>query len=383
MPIDNNLLDELIEFRHFLHQNPELSRKEKNTFNHVIDFVGLRNPDRIIRKLGGFGFALVFEGDNVGPSVLLRTDIDALPIKEINRFDYHSRKPGISHMCGHDGHMAIMAGLARILSFGKLKRGRIILLFQPAEEVGEGARDVIEDSKFKEIEPDMVFALHNLPGFPEGSVISRYDTFAAASRGFIARLFGKTSHAGEPEKGISPAIAVADAIKMIDNLPGTLEDTLEDFILTTIIHARIGEIAFGTSPGYAEIMATLRSYTNKDMKELARATKEKTIEIAKKHNLKIETEWTEIFPATINDKDCVNNLLDSARELELDIIEPQKPFRWSEDFGYFTDHYPGVFFGIGSGIDHAKLHNPDYDFPDDIIVPSIMLFERIISKTNG
>ncbi len=376
--IDLINLNKLVEFRQELHTHPELSGKEEATAQRILNYLKDLKPDEIIQNIGGNGIAIVFKGQEEGPSVLFRADMDALPIREINSFKHKSVVNGVSHKCGHDGHMAIVAGLADAFSKNPPQKGQAILLFQPAEENGEGAHLVVNDKNFKKLKIDYVFALHNLPGFPKGRVILRKNTFSAASKGIIIKLSGKTSHAAEPENGISPAIAMSNIVKELTLLP--TEDRFSDFTLVTVIYARLGEVAFGTSPGEAEIMATIRSYSNADMEILTERAETIIKENTFRHRLKYELSYTEEFPATVNNNDLVDVINDLANENKIDTEELAHPFRWSEDFAHFTQKYKGVLFGIGSGTEHPQLHNPDYDFPDDIIETGVNMFYKIFNK---
>jgi len=382
MIVSNDSLNNLIAFRKYLHKFPELSKSEFKTAKKIKEFLLGNQPDEIIEGLGKTGLAAVYEGSKPGKTILIRADIDALPIGEINCFSHQSVVSGVSHKCGHDGHTAIVAGLSGILHSHPPKSGRVVLLFQPAEETGEGASMILKDPKFDSLKPDYVFAMHNLPGYDENSIVIRKETFAAASKGMIARLTGKTSHAASPENGISPALAVAEIIQQFDALSHKKEG-FGDFKLLTLIYSRIGEIAFGTMPGYAEIMATLRSYQNDDMKLLSDSAV-KIVEVAAdKFGLHETIEWREEFPATVNDDFFVDLIAQVAHENKADIIQANKPFGWSEDFGYFTLNYPGAFFGIGAGKNHPSLHNPDYDFPDKIIIKALDMFDGIIRNILG
>ncbi len=257
-------IDELIKLRKELHRNPELASKEKNTSERIKNFITQFNPDEIITNIAGNGIAFIFIGKEKGKTILFRSELDALPISEQNEFEYKSAVENVSHKCGHDGHMTILCGLASLFKNKKPKKGKVVLLFQPAEETGEGAAKVMKDKKFEKIKLDYVFALHNLPGYPAGSVIIKNGTFASASKGIIIKLLGKTSHASEPENGITPTPAVASIIQKLPLITKEI-NKLNQFSLITIIHVRIGDVAFGTTPGYAEIMATLRSYHDEDM----------------------------------------------------------------------------------------------------------------------
>ena len=382
MNISNDALNNLIAFRKYLHKYPELSKKEYKTAKKIKEFISGNAPDEIIEKLGGTGLAAVYSGKKPGKTVLIRADIDALPISETNDFEHRSVFPEVGHKCGHDGHTTILAGLSAILKENPPEKGRVILLFQPSEETGEGADMVLKDPQFEELKPDYVFALHNLPGYETSSIVIRDDHFAAASKGMTAKLFGKTSHAANPELGISPALAVAEIIQQLSSLSASKEG-FHDFKLITVIHTRIGEIAFGTTPGYAEVRATLRSYRNDDMDMLTEKSIAIVEEASDKYGLKPEIGWQEEFPATINDEKCVQALRQVADGNKFNVVETEHPFRWSEDFGYFTLKYPGALFGIGSGKKHPSLHNPDYDFPDEIIPTGIRMFDGIIRKILG
>jgi len=379
MNVSNDTLNNLIVFRKYLHKHPELSKKEHETAKKIKEFLSTNPPDKIIQGIGGTGLAAIYCGKKPGKTILIRGDIDALPIAETNSFEHVSVHQNVSHKCGHDGHTTILAGLSSVLKQKPIEKGSVALLFQPAEETGEGAAQVLSDPGFKEIKPDYVFALHNLPGFDLNKVVVKENHFAAASKGMIIRLTGKTSHAANPEHGISPALAVAEIIQKFHAL-SLSKDQFKDFKLITLIHTRIGEVAFGTTPGYAEVMATLRSYRNDDMKLLTRKAVSIIEEISDKYALSEKIEFREEFPATVNNVHCVETIREVCAENNLPIIEADEPFRWSEDFGHFTGKYPGAMFGIGAGKKHPALHNPEYDFPDQIIKTGIIIFDGIIRK---
>ena len=372
-------VEDIIKLRREIHQNPELSGRERYTSERIKKFISKFNPDETITEIAGNGIAFVFKGKEEGKTILLRSELDALPISEQNSFEYKSLNDNVAHKCGHDGHMAILSGLASLLNNNKPKKGKIVFLFQPAEETGEGAKSVLEDKKFNAVKPDYVFALHNLPGFSINSVIIKPGIFASASKGMIVKLSGKTSHASEPENGISPVPAVASIIQKLPLLPDKMPNK-KNFSLITIIHLRVGSVAFGTSPGEGEIMATFRAFENDDLDTLTKMSEKIIKEEAKNYGLKYSVDWTEEFPSSINNNGCVGIVKKCSEKLNLNIIEIEEPFRWSEDFGHFLNKYKGVLFGVGSGKEHPDLHNPDYDFPDSIIKPSVELFYSITKE---
>jgi amidohydrolase len=372
--------DDIINLRHELHRNPELSNKEYKTSARITEFMLGCFPDEVI-ELNNTGKAFIFNGTEKGKSLMFRAELDALPILESSSVSYPSAKPSVSHACGHDGHMAILAGLAKKIAENQPQKGRVILLFQPAEEVEQGAKDVVEDPRFKKIEPDYIFALHNIPGEEKNKILLNTGTFSAASRGMTIKLFGHSSHAAEPENGLSPANAIA---RLIVRLHELAENKLhfKDFALLTIIHIRLGEVSFGTSPGYAEMMITLRAFDNGDMHLLTVKSEEIISEIALSEKLKHEVSYSEVFPALINDPECTRMAELAAREHNLQVEYREIPYKWSEDFAYYTEKYSGCFLGLGAGVDQPQLHNPDYDFPDDIISGGINLFFAIYKKIN-
>jgi amidohydrolase len=375
-------LTELVKLRQLLHRNPELSGSEESTSHLIQSFIEECIPDQLITGIGGFGLAALFEGHNAGKRVLLRCELDALPIPETIEIPYESQVEGASHKCGHDGHMAIMAGLAMHLRDRRPQKGSVVLLFQPSEETGEGAELVLNDPKYDEIQPDYVFALHNLPGFDLGTVILCDGIFASASSGIAIDLKGETSHAAEPQKGRSPALAVAQLIQGISSIP-QFHTPLHETAQATIIHAKLGEVAFGTSPGHGEVMATLRSHSQEMMDIMI----EKSIALAEKvaaaYYLECGTSVVQPFPATVNDPESTEVIRKAARELGMKTHDLDVPFAWSEDFGHFTAKHKGALFGLGAGKNHPALHHPAYDFPDDLIERGVSIFAKVIHSLVG
>lgn len=373
--------DPLISLRREFHENPERSNEEKRTAERIRDFLAT-GADEVAEGLGGHGIAFLYRGERKGPAVLIRAELDALPIPEKTGIDHRSRNEGLSHKCGHDGHMAIAAGLGRRLAEERPERGSVTLLFQPAEETGEGARRVLDDPAFAPYRPDLAFGFHNLPGFPRGTVVVRGGVFAVASRGFVGRLTGATAHAAEPERGRSPALALAHGIEAIESLPQSIAP-MSASVKATVIHARLGEIAFGTTPGEAVLMATLRAGSDVVMNELSEEAERRIRGIAAAYGLRAETEWTEEFPATENDEEAAAMIEEEANRLCMPVLRRGEPFPWSEDFGHFTAEGRGALFGLGAGEDHPALHHPDYDFPDDLVAPGVGIIEAVARRGAG
>lgn len=371
---------EILNLRHLLHQNPEVSNREFKTSETISAFMNKLSPDEVI-NLSKTGKAFVFNGKSAGKTLMFRTELDALPIAEDTNLDYTSENLNIAHSCGHDGHIAVIAGLAQQIAENRPEKGRVILLFQPAEEVEQGALDVINDTAFRNIEPDYIFALHNIPGIETNNIVLKKGSFAAASKGMTVKLSGKTSHAAEPENGISPANAISLIIKNLHELANS-NNLFNDLALLTIVYIRLGEMSFGISPGYAEICITLRAFENDDMDVLTRNSEQIIKEISFDEKLKYEISYCEVFPATVNDDECFELIEQSAKENNFKTDYIKNPFKWSEDFAYYAQCYKAGFFGLGAGVNHAQLHNPDYDFPDEIIETGVKMFFNIYKKIN-
>ncbi len=170
MPFTNRDLVELTAWRRKLHRQPEISNEEEKTAAEVVAFLADTGPDKVLTGLGGHGVAAIYDSGEVGPTVMFRSELGALPIHEVSGVPHVSLVPGKGHMCGHDGHTAILAALGRQLGRRRPARGRVVLMFQPAEETGNGAAGVVADPRFGKIAPDFAFSLHNLPGVPFGVV---------------------------------------------------------------------------------------------------------------------------------------------------------------------------------------------------------------------
>ncbi len=365
----------LIHLRQLLHANPEVSGSEINTAAYVEGFLKNLKPDELITGLGGNGILAMFDSGKPGLTLLFRADIDALPIPEINDFPHRSVHDGVSHKCGHDGHTTILCGLAEKLAEQKPTSGKVYLLFQPAEETGEGAALVVQDSKFN-ITPDYVFALHNLPGYETGNIVVKDGLFSAAVNSIIIKLNGKTAHAAEPEFGYNPAKAISEIITVADELNHNIPEE-ENFQLATPVYINMGSNAYGISAGEAELHYTLRCWDNERLHKLETTLITKSTAIALKYSLQIECEFTQTFFANNNNKQANDVVRAAAKLNSFNTEEKVIPFKWAEDFGYFTTAYKGCMFGLGAGKNHPALHNPDYDFPDVIIETGVQEFYSI------
>lgn len=362
------------DFRRLLHKHPEVSEFEFETKKRIQEFIAPLKPD-VSLEVGQTGLLFGF-GNSTGKSIMIRAELDALPIQEINTFEHQSVFEGVSHKCGHDGHSVILCRLGYNLSKNQPDNGMVYLLFQPAEENGMGAKEVSADSKFQNLKIDAVVSLHNTPGFPMGQVGIRKGAFTPAVRSMIVKFHGKTSHAAEPEKGINPALAMAEFLTDALRL-ATTDINDDNFFLVTPVYTTMGEESYGISAGYGEVHLTIRSWDNKLLEQKSLELEKVALTLCKAHGLRAEVSWTQEFQANNNDSEIVDLIEKSATELQMDIKHLATPMKWGEDFGLFTENFKGAMFGLGSGINQPALHNPDYDFPDELIVIGSDVFEQI------
>ena len=270
-------LIELTALRRDLHRHPEISGEEAQTAATIVRALTPMNPTGVITGMGGHGVAAIFDSGVDRPTVLFRAELDELPIPKISQNDWVSQVAGKGHLCGHDGHMTMLLGLVRLIGRKPIAKGRVVLMFQPAEEDGSGARAVVADPGFQQIAPDWAFAIHNEPGRPFGHVSTRKGLINCASRGLAISFTGKTAHAAEPEMGVSPAPAIATLIPALGALGagGALDAAPK---LVTMTHVHIGEPTFGIAPAHGQIFATLRAADDTamdGMMQAARALAEK------------------------------------------------------------------------------------------------------------
>lgn len=347
--------------RQDLHMHPQVSGHEQYSHDQVVALLQSMSPTGIWTRVNGWGVVALW---HVGAPVTIafRADTDAL---------------SIGHRCGHDGHTAILMGVAQWVDshVGQLRKN-IMLIWQPEEETGCGAQKIVDSGLLQQYDVSAIFALHNLPGFKSGSVVLNRHTFAAASVGVTYRFNGRPTHASTPEMGLSPGLAVADAIRAFDAF-NTGESHPAHFRQATLIHIEVGQPAFGTAAADASISFTLRAYTNSAMQTFRQEADNLMAQLADRYGLSISMSQCDPFMATENTPHIVDDVCRVAMSNDFDVIMADRPFRWSEDFASYLAVCPGCLMGIGSGEFHPELHHPDYDFPDDVIPRAVALFVAI------
>lgn len=386
--LSDDQLSELKELRHHLHQRPELSSQEEQTASLIMLELERAGASEVITAVAGTGVIGVFDSGEAGPSLVLRCELDALPISEPTDIglDYRSQTTGVSHKCGHDGHMSVLLGVARALGAQGPEKGRVALLFQPAEETGAGAPAVVEDPRFQALEPDFVIGFHNLPRQEMHSICVRHGTFSSASEGFRLVINGEFSHSSYPEHGKSPAGVLAELLGSLPKLPERVADS-DALLMLTLTQAVLGEkgtkMDFGVAPGVAEICGTVRAHEQEQLDALKTELEKFARKLCKEEGLDWQLSWHEAFPATVSQDESVELIREAAKSEGLQVTELEEPMRWSEDFSHYLLRYPGAFFGLGSGLEQPQLHNEYYDFPDELIGTGVQIYLAIINRVMG
>jgi len=358
--------DDLKGIRERLHAIPEYSHKEEKTAGVVLEYLTKTEPDRLFRNIGGYGIIAEYCGNRPGPSKMFRCELDAIDTDS-----------GCKHLCGHDGHMAIILGLAQKLHENRDFAGRVYLLFQPAEEIGEGAALMLKEMKGLDIKFDYVFSLHNNPKYELNRVVIHRGTYAAASVGIELRFTGEASHAAYPEQAKSPTDAIFSLISEIKRLNST-KDVFDGFVLSTVVNVEIGEANYGVTPGDGVLRLTLRGFKDAGLEKLCSTVEELAISFAKRDNLDLKITYHDRFPATVNTDMANNMVVKAAESTGHKIVYVDEPGRGSDDFCHFTTGVQASYFDIGNGIGTPDIHRPEYRFSDEILVPSLEIVDYLV-----
>ncbi|MDO4616284.1 MAG: amidohydrolase [Lachnospiraceae bacterium] len=362
-----------IALRHELHRHPELSMEEVWTKQHLMKFLSEHTSLELVDR--GRWFYAVYHSSSekkLSP-IAFRADMDALPVEEKEGLcEYVSIYPGRGHKCGHDGHSAALAGFALELDQKGGNRD-ICLLFQHAEETGQGAKECL--SFLKENNISEIFAVHNMPGVSLGAVAAPVGTAQFASTGMTLHFHGQKSHACYPENGKNPSFAIAKLILELENIRES--GKYKGMTLITVIEVKVGEHAFGTSAGEGELLLTVRGAFEEELKDLIRHIETFAGQLAEKEKLELTVSFEDEFTDCWNHESSVKKILQAAAALSVPVEEMEEPFRASEDFGRFTKEVPGAIFYIGCGKEHAPIHTPGYDFPDEILPVIVDLYGEI------
>ena len=369
------------EIRHQLHRTAEASNEEVNTAAFIRHQLEQFQPTKIVTFPNGHHLLAEYDFGNGGKTVLLRADMDAVRVNETLELSYKSEHEGVSHKCGHDGHSTIMLRVAEMLHQQPLTKGKVLLLFQGAEETGEGAKQILESGILDAYSIDSAYALHNIPAEPSGTIICKPGSFTCSVISCDIVLTGKTAHAAEPWNAVSPFHAAQRLTDFVLSL-NQRDVQREDFCVATLIEFRVGSQAYGVAAGDGVLRFTIRTREDAHLQQIISEIGSKAKSEAVAENLECEIRWLEYFAASNNAEMAVESIKECADNLNFTYQEKPIPFFWGEDFGLFTQHFPGALFGLGSGTAQPPLHHPDFDFPDEIIENGAKMFYELILARN-
>lgn len=368
-------LDESIAIRRDLHRHPELSLKEKRTSSVVARYL-LSYGYEVTEGVGGHGVVATLKRSKGDKRIGIRADIDALPIIEETGLPYASEHQGVMHACGHDGHTTILLTAARYLAEQSNFSGALTLIFQPAEEIGAGARAMIADRLFERFPVDAVFGLHNWPGvnagqfgFVEGPAMASVDKATV-------RIIGKGGHGAEPHETVDPVLASAGFITALQSIVSRNVDPRQMAVLTVgSIH---GGNASNVIPESVELKLTARAYSEAVREKLEHRLVALAKAQAESFGAKAEVDFHRGFPPVLNHvAETVFARTVALRHFPAtQIAEDFQPRTASEDFAFMLQERPGSYLFVGNG-DSASLHSPHYDFNDAIIAPAAHYWVRL------
>jgi len=381
-PADNiekgiaSFLDEIIALRHDLHRYPELAFQERRTSKIVASLLSSWGYE-VTTGVGGTGVVATLRGGDGGRRIGIRADMDALPIEEATDLPYASDNPGVMHACGHDGHTSILLAAARYLAETKRFSGVLTLIFQPAEEIGAGARKMISDGLFERFPVDAVFGLHNWPGVPLGQFGFVADAAMASVDQAVIRMVGKGGHGAEPHKAVDPVLASAAFITALQSVVSRNVDP-QDMAVVTVgsIH---GGSASNVIPESVELKLTMRAFSETVRQQLQERIPALARAQAESFGAQADVNYRLGFPALINHREQTA----FARKVALEafgegrIVQNFRPRTASEDFAFMLQAQPGSYLFVGNG-DSAPLHSAHYDFDDAIIAPAARYWVRLV-----
>lgn len=357
-------LDDIVEIRRDIHQNPEIGMQEVRTSRLVkneLEKLGLEVKDEI----GKMGVVGLLRGKGQGKTLLLRADMDCLPMDELTDLEFKSKVPGMMHACGHDVHTAILLGVARVLSELKDEiNGNVKFVFQPAEEANPtgGARYMIEDGVLEDPKVDAAIALH-VWNLPVGKVGIRTSTMMAQSDRVFITVKGKSSHASQPQAGVDAIVAAGQIISSLQTVVSRNIDPMENAVFTIgTIH---GGNRYNVVCDKVVLEGTVRTFKPEISSLMPEKIKEVAINVARGLGCECDVEYINGYSAVINNEDLANELIESFRDVlgEENVLIPNHPASGGEDFSEFTKKVPSVYYwlGIESEINKGKttLHNPN------------------------
>ena len=356
--------EELRSWRRDFHQHPELAFEEVRTSGLVAERLRGFGLEPVL-GLGGTGVVAVIDGSRGdGPSVGLRADMDALPILEANEFDHRSTFDGKMHACGHDGHTTMLLGAARYLAETRDFAGRVVLVFQPAEEKDGGARKMMDDGLFDRFPVDEIYGIHNLPGLDIGSFATRPGPMMAAVDTFAAFVRGGGGHAAFPHTIKDSLLAATEVVTAWQSIVSRNVDPLASAVLSVTIFR--GGDAHNVVPASVELGGCVRTFEPGVQDLIERRMEEIGTGVAAAHGLDFELDYQRYYPATVNTTAEVDHAARVIDSLGHAVDREMPPIMGSEDFSFYLQERPGAFVMTGNG-PSAGLHTPSYDFNDELL----------------
>lgn len=384
MPVLNRIADqagEVAEWRRYLHERPELLYEVHETAKTVTDKLKAFGCDEVVPGIGRTGVVGVIKGNKPGPKVVgMRADMDALPLDEITGLPYASKVPGKMHACGHDGHTAMLLGAARHLCETRNFAGTAIVIFQPAEEGGAGAKAMIDDGLMTRFNINEVYGMHNMPGLPVGKFAMRPGAIMAAADRLTIEIEGVGGHAARPHFAIDTVLVGSQIINALQTIVARNVDPLESAVISiTLFQAGHTD---NVIPQTALLRGTARSLRPAIRDLLEKRIVEVAEGIAKLHGAKANVKYSRDYPVVVNNERAVEFASSVAREIagEASVDTKTPPVMGGEDFAFMLEERPGAFIFMGNG-DSANLHHPAYDFNDSAIPYGASYWVRLVEKS--
>jgi hippurate hydrolase len=374
--------EQLITLRHDIHAHPELAYDEHRTSERVAEFL-MQCGIEVHRGLAGTGVVGVLKQGDSPRMIGLRADMDALPILEQNSFPHRSRLDGKMHACGHDGHTAMLLGAAQHLATYPNFNGTAVFIFQPAEETDGGARVMIEQGLFKQFPVQSVYGMHNWPGLPAGEFAVHKGPVMACADQFDIALRGHGAHAAMPHQGSDPLLAGAALVQALQGIVSRALDPLDSAVLSVTRFFAGGE-AYNVIPAQITIGGTVRAFRPEVRDSIEAAMERQCAGIAAAHGVQASLTYRRGYPPTVNTvaeaKACQGVLSELVGEDH--VRTDANPSMGAEDFAYMLREKPGCYVWIGNGLAEGgcMLHNPHYDFNDEVLTLGASYWVRLVES---
>ena len=370
--------DDMKAWRRHLHAHPELDFDTHETAAFVVERLREFGVDQIETGIGRTGVVGLIKGNGGdGPTIGLRADMDALPIQEIRDLDYKSKTDGVMHACGHDGHTTMLLGAARYLAETRNFSGSVALIFQPAEEGGGGGREMCADGMMDRFGIAQVYGIHNWPNEPIGKFCTTPGPLMAAADTFEIHIEGHGSHASRPEASVDPVNVAVHIAQGLQSIVARMSAPSEPLVISvTQIHAGS---ASNVIPETAYLNGTVRTLKPGLNEWVERQMERVVTNTAQAYGATARLEYHYGYPVTKNDPDKVEFASRVAADLMGDdnVVAEFPPVMGSEDFSYMLEERPGAYLFLGQG-DSAGLHNPSYDFNDEISAIGASFFAKLV-----